>query len=186
MIAWLVDRLGRARCGCADAVSPAIAALRQSCDDRRSVLRGAQPLPDCPSDRSYHNIIQGTLKAPLSPPWIKPPLRTIACMPSRCWTGIFLVTGIVFIVWFRDAYKNVGRLGVAGLRWSSGWAVGAWLVPFLNLRRPKEMLNDMWRGSNPSLPRGSTVALVLTVPRGCINSGGAFGSSAGSSLALRT
>lgn len=72
--------------------------------------------------------------------------------------GLYLLTGIVFIMWFRDAYINVGRMGVTGLRWSSGWAVGAWFVPFLNLVRPKAITNDIWRGSDPKFPAGSTVA----------------------------
>lgn len=117
------------------------------------------------SDRSYHNLIQRTLDGTTIPT-----LDQAAAADDRVHAlalldlGLFVLTGIVFIVWFRDAYKNVGRLGVAGLRWSSGWAVGAWLVPFLNLRRPKEMLNDMWRGSNPSMPRGSTVGTGVDRP----------------------
>jgi Domain of unknown function (DUF4328) len=75
------------------------------------------------------------------------------------WTeiGLYLVTAAIFIAWFHDAYKNVGRLGVNGLRWSSGWAIGAWFVPFLNLVRPKAILNDIWRGSDPKARVGSTL-----------------------------
>ncbi len=80
--------------------------------------------------------------------------------------GLYVVTGILFIVWFRDAYRNVGRLGVSGLRWGPGWAVGAWFVPFLNLVRPKAMLNDIWRGSNPALANGTTLGERVGSPPG--------------------
>ena len=33
----------------------------------------------------------------------------------------------------------------------TGWAIGAWFVPFLNLVRPIQIVNDIWRGSQPYL-----------------------------------
>lgn len=71
--------------------------------------------------------------------------------------GLLAVTGVAFIAWFRSAYTNVERLGVTGMRWSAGWAVGAWFVPILALVRPKAILNDIWRGSDPRLPAGGSV-----------------------------
>ena len=65
--------------------------------------------------------------------------------------ALFAATAVVFIVWFHRAYRNLGALGVLRLRWGTGWAVGAWFVPFLNLVRPKSIANDMWRGSDPDL-----------------------------------
>lgn len=74
------------------------------------------------------------------------------------WAGIdtlvFLVCAGVFITWFFQAYKNLRRLGVQGLRHGNGWAVGAWFVPILSLVRPKQMANEIWRGSE----RGADVA----------------------------
>jgi Domain of unknown function (DUF4328) len=67
--------------------------------------------------------------------------------------ALFAATAVVFIVWFHRAYRNLGTLGVDRLRWGTGWAVGAWVVPFLNLVRPKSIANDIWRGSDPDLPR---------------------------------
>lgn len=71
---------------------------------------------------------------------------------------LYAVTGVVFIAWFRNAYTNVERLGVKGMRWSAGWSIGAWFVPFLNLVRPKAILNDIWRGSDPRLPVGGSLS----------------------------
>jgi hypothetical protein len=67
------------------------------------------------------------------------------------WVGIdaivFLVCAGVFITWFFQAYKNLRRLGVQDLRFGNGWAIGAWFVPILSLFRPKQIANDVWRGS---------------------------------------
>lgn len=67
--------------------------------------------------------------------------------------SVFLVTAIVFLVWFRRAYRNLRALGAPWLRFKPGWAVGAWFVPFLNAIRPKEIANDIWRVSDPDAPR---------------------------------
>jgi len=78
--------------------------------------------------------------------------------------GLFVATAVMFIVWFRRAYTNVGRLGVDGLRYGPGWAVGAWFVPFLNFVRPKAIANDIWRGSDPKLATQATVGVSTPVP----------------------
>ena len=64
----------------------------------------------------------------------------------------YLATGIVFIIWFRRAYRNLGSLGAAWLRFKPGWATGGWFVPIFNAVRPKEIANDIWRVSNPDNP----------------------------------
>jgi hypothetical protein len=63
---------------------------------------------------------------------------------------LIAVTATVFIIWFHRAYRNLGSLGVAQLRWGTGWAVGGWFVPLLNFVRPKSIANDIWRGSDPA------------------------------------
>ncbi len=59
---------------------------------------------------------------------------------------------IVFLVWFFRVYANLAALGARQLRHGPGWAVGAWLVPVVNLARPLEMVSDAWRASNPKAP----------------------------------
>jgi hypothetical protein len=65
---------------------------------------------------------------------------------------IYLATGVMFILWFRRAYRNLEAWGTEGLRFEAGWTVGGWLVPFLNLVRPKQVMNDLWRATDPELP----------------------------------
>ncbi len=67
------------------------------------------------------------------------------------WVGLAalasLISAAVFIAWFYRSYRNLGRLGVQNMRYGPGWAIGAWFVPILNLFRPKQIANDLWRGS---------------------------------------
>jgi Protein kinase domain/Domain of unknown function (DUF4328) len=64
----------------------------------------------------------------------------------------FLVSAALFLAWFRRAYANLAPLGARGLRYRHWWALGAWVLPVFSLFRPKQLLNDMWRASDPNLP----------------------------------
>ena len=64
----------------------------------------------------------------------------------------FVAAAVFFIRWFKRAYENLPALGARGLRFSASWAIWSWLVPFLNLFRPKQMANDIWRASEPDAP----------------------------------
>jgi len=57
------------------------------------------------------------------------------------WLLGFLVTGIIFIVWFHRAYTNLANRGQT--KHSTGWAIGAWFVPFLNFWRPAKMTQEL-------------------------------------------
>jgi hypothetical protein len=66
----------------------------------------------------------------------------------------FVLTAIVFLVFFHRAYSNLATLGPSERRYTPGWAVGSWFVPILNLFRPKQIANDIWRGSDGSAVPG--------------------------------
>lgn len=59
-----------------------------------------------------------------------------------------LAPAVAFLFWFARAYYNLPRLGVQGLRYKRGWSIGAWFIPIFNLFRPKQIANDVWRGSD--------------------------------------
>jgi hypothetical protein len=66
----------------------------------------------------------------------------------------FVLAVVMFIRWFKRAYENLPALGVPELRFGSGWTIGSWFVPILNLFRPKQIANDIWRGSDPAAAPG--------------------------------
>jgi hypothetical protein len=121
------------------------------------VLCAALDLVGIVSDSSYGQLIQRVLDGR---PVLMSEIQAADGRQTAIGWGqlaLFLATGIVFVVWFEQAYENVARLGVGGLRWSRRWAAGAWFVPFLNFVRPKAIANDIWRGSDPALPANSVV-----------------------------
>jgi phage FluMu protein Com len=65
---------------------------------------------------------------------------------------IFLITAILFVMWFYRAYANLRPLGAQTLTCTPGWAAGCWFVPIMNLIRPVQIAQEIWRNSDPSAP----------------------------------
>jgi hypothetical protein len=66
------------------------------------------------------------------------------------WATLWMwVSGILFIVWFYQAYRSAESHGASGRRWSSGWSIGGWFIPLANLVIPKMVMNEVDRMSNP-------------------------------------
>lgn len=61
----------------------------------------------------------------------------------------FVVAVVMFIRWFRHAYSNLPALGATNLRYPTWWTIGGWFIPIWGLFRPKQIANDIWRGSDP-------------------------------------
>jgi Domain of unknown function (DUF4328) len=67
---------------------------------------------------------------------------------SNAFLIAYLLGGLLFIAFFRHAYVNLARFGARGFRFSFNEAVWAWFIPLFNLVRPKQVANDIWRGSH--------------------------------------
>jgi len=62
---------------------------------------------------------------------------------------IFLVTVVFFSIWLYRSYENLRSFGhwVRNLQYSSGWAVGSFFVPFVNLVVPYRAVRELWQNS---------------------------------------
>ncbi len=59
-------------------------------------------------------------------------------------TVLYIVTAIVFLIWLNRSYKVLIELGTPSTRFSPGWAVGYWFIPFINLWRPYQIVKELW------------------------------------------
>jgi hypothetical protein len=65
-----------------------------------------------------------------------------------------LVIVVLFIIWqFRTA-KNNEALDRPAPRFGPGWSIGGWFIPLANLAIPVLIMQDLWRGASPGVPRG--------------------------------
>jgi hypothetical protein len=67
---------------------------------------------------------------------------------------VILAAGIVWLVWQHRSQSNLRALGAAGIKYTPGWAVGWWFIPFANVVLPFLTMRELWRASDPQ--SGST------------------------------
>ena len=60
-------------------------------------------------------------------------------------TMLWLAMFIVSIVWMHKAHTATRRLWSGQRKWSSGWTVGGWFIPFANFFIPKRVFNEIER-----------------------------------------
>lgn len=64
---------------------------------------------------------------------------------------LLLATGVCFFVWTYRLNRNLRALGVTGLQFTPGWAVGYFFIPIMSLYRPYQIFREIWQGSDPGL-----------------------------------
>lgn len=74
------------------------------------------------------------------------------------------ITAVLFLKWFTRAYSNLGALAVHGADRRPAMALFSWFIPLANLVLPKEMIDDLWRASDPSTPVNSIRWRLRSVP----------------------
>jgi Domain of unknown function (DUF4328)/Protein of unknown function (DUF2510) len=62
---------------------------------------------------------------------------------------ILFATAAVFIVWQWRSAKNNELLGKIRPRYTPGWSIGGWFIPFANLAIPLRIFQDLWQGADP-------------------------------------
>src|SRR5256712_1840398 len=53
-------------------------------------------------------------------------------------------TGILWLLWLRQAYRNLALVGPKRSRFTSRQAVGYWFIPFVNLVWAYQVMKDLW------------------------------------------
>ena len=93
------------------------------------------------------SIIDLGEEGPMSAWYMVYGLLTLANVP------VTIATIVVFLIWLNRSYKNLLALRPSFLRFSSGWAVGWWFIPFANLVRPFQVVREVWWESDPEIPQ---------------------------------
>lgn len=79
------------------------------------------------------------------------------------WTHIIvgIMAWITVLVWKYRTNKNCHGFGTKGMRFTPGWAVGWHFVPFMNIFRPYQVMQEIWKVSTDPMTwqnqRGSTL-----------------------------
>src|SRR5262249_54962573 len=62
---------------------------------------------------------------------------------------VSIATIVMWCVWQFCAQSNLRPLGAANLRYSPGWAVGWWFIPFAWFVVPFLTVRELWKASDP-------------------------------------
>lgn len=60
-----------------------------------------------------------------------------------------VVGGLILLAWVNRTNHACRELGATGMQFSPGWAVGYWFIPFVNLVRPYQVMQELWGQSDP-------------------------------------
>jgi hypothetical protein len=72
------------------------------------------------------------------------------------WVSIGTV--ITFLLWVYVSHANLARMGVEGCRYSPGWAIAYFFIPIVNLFRPFQAMNELWKASDEHAPGDADAA----------------------------
>jgi hypothetical protein len=72
--------------------------------------------------------------------------------------AVNLATAIAVSLWIYQVYDNLASLRAAGRRYSPGWAVAYFFIPFVNFVLPYQVVQEIWRASDPAVPAESRYA----------------------------
>ena len=67
---------------------------------------------------------------------------------------VALAIFVLLVIWLYRAAKNNEALGRQNPRLGPGWAIGGWFIPIANFVIPFIVMDDVWRGADPSIARG--------------------------------
>ena len=73
-------------------------------------------------------------------------IRAIGAISSL----VGLATVIVWVVWQYRAQSNLRPLGASNVKYSPGWAVGWWFIPFANFVMPYLTMRELAKASDPN------------------------------------
>jgi hypothetical protein len=99
------------------------------------------------ANQAYIGVLNGIISGP--PPGLGHVESVVSAVQTTraIYVSFWLVVVVLFLIWFHRAYRNLIRTGISDVRYAPGWAVGAWFIPFFNFVRPKQVANDIWKGS---------------------------------------
>jgi hypothetical protein len=61
---------------------------------------------------------------------------------------VTLVLAILFCSWFHRAHSNLRLAKLPKIEYGSGWTIGGFFVPILNLVRPAQLMTETWAGTS--------------------------------------
>ncbi|WP_370414511.1 DUF4328 domain-containing protein [Streptomyces fradiae] len=82
-------------------------------------------------------------------PWAEGQADLTVALLSLVQLLLYVATVVLWIVWFHRTRLNAEVWAPAEHSRTTGWAIGAWFIPFANLWIPRNIAAEIWRASRP-------------------------------------
>lgn len=83
---------------------------------------------------------------------------TLAAIVGIVYFVLYIICAVLFIMWFRRAYFNLHSVvRSSSLKYTEGWAAGAWFVPIFNLWAPYQIATDLFSKSEAILMKHNLI-----------------------------
>ena len=75
---------------------------------------------------------------------ILPSLIVIGVLVLCHWV-VYIITAIIFLDWVKRVNTNLRALSGEEMRFTPGWSIGWYFVPFMNIYKPYQVMKELWR-----------------------------------------
>ncbi len=66
---------------------------------------------------------------------------------------VFAVSAVLFLMWHYRVHHQLHAVHGSGVKFTPGWVIAGWVIPFANLVLPYLVMRSSWRASFPSMNR---------------------------------
>lgn len=66
------------------------------------------------------------------------------------WIIVWIAQVVAFLMWVHRAHRNLPALRATGMKFTPGWAVGWYFIPYLNLFKPYQVMREICNASAPA------------------------------------
>ena len=88
-----------------------------------------------------------TVLGMLDPLAASPTVASAYVFVAGGYTVAFIASVILVAMWIHRAHANLHHVGIEGLEFTPGWAVGWYFIPFANLIKPFQAMRELWNAS---------------------------------------
>ncbi|MEO8502376.1 MAG: DUF4328 domain-containing protein [Acidobacteriota bacterium] len=77
----------------------------------------------------------------------------------------FVLCAVLFLCWFHRAHRNLSSFRTPPFEYTDGAAVWGFVVPIVSLVYPYWVMQEVWKGSDPSVPRDERAPFEVLASR---------------------
>lgn len=67
---------------------------------------------------------------------------------THVYIAVHVFSGFLILRWIHRANYNAHQLGAIGMKFTPGWSIGYYFIPILNLWKPYQAMEEIWKASH--------------------------------------